>query len=301
MVRKTLARVTPGKSKKPFGRKVCLSDYTNGLKKRQDGIWYASKTDKVSYPRKGNEQCFGIEDKSFWFQHRNACVIQLVKKYPPRAGGPIFDVGGGNGFVAKGLMNAELDVVLVEPGATGARNAKRRGLQHVVCASTLSAGFKPGSMPAIGIFDVLEHIMDDLGFLRHLYDLLEPRGMLYLTVPAYNFLWSDADNYAGHFRRYSYKSLEKLCSAADLDICFLTGVFSWLVAPLFLFRALPFRLVGKSKKDIADAEVTMNDHTLPAWVERFVKNQNEWERSRISCRIPIPFGASLLLAAQKSP
>ena len=79
MVRKSLARVTPAKSKKPFGKKVCLSDYTNGLKKRQDGIWYASKTDKVSYPRKGNEQCFGIEDKSFWFQHRNACVIQIIK------------------------------------------------------------------------------------------------------------------------------------------------------------------------------------------------------------------------------
>ena len=299
MVRKTIDRANSAISKNLFGKKVCLSDYTNGLKKRRDGIWYASKSEEVSYPAEGNEQCFGIEDKSFWFRHRNACVIQLVKKFPPREGGPIFDVGGGNGFVAKGLMNAELDVVLVEPGQTGARNAKKRGLQHVVCASTLSAEFKPGSMPAIGVFDVVEHIMDDLGFLRHLHNLLEPGGMLYMTVPAYNFLWSDADDYAGHFRRYSYKRIEELCSAAELDICFLTGVFSWLVAPLFLFRALPFRLVGKRKKNIADVEATMNDHTLPAWVERFVKNRNEWERRRISCRIPIPFGSSLLLAAQK--
>ena len=298
-MRKAIDRANSAISKNLFGKKVCLSDYTNGLKKRRDGIWYASKSEEVSYPAEGNEQCFGIEDKSFWFRHRNACVIQLVKKFPPREGGPIFDVGGGNGFVAKGLMNAELDVVLVEPGQTGARNAKKRGLQHVVCASTLSAEFKPGSMPAIGVFDVVEHIMDDLGFLRHLHNLLEPGGMLYMTVPAYNFLWSDADDYAGHFRRYSYKRIEELCSAAELDICFLTGVFSWLVAPLFLFRALPFRLVRKSKKNIADVEATMNDHTLPAWVERFVKNQNEWERRRISCRIPIPFGSSLLLAAQK--
>ena len=80
MVRKTVARDTLGNSKKPFGKKVCLSHFTNRLKKRQDGIWYASKTDKVSYPAEGNEQCFGIEDKSFWFQHRNACVIEIIKK-----------------------------------------------------------------------------------------------------------------------------------------------------------------------------------------------------------------------------
>jgi hypothetical protein len=155
-------------------------------------------------------------------------------------------------------------------------------------------------MPAIGVFDVVEHIEDDTAFLKHLYDLLEPSGMLYLTVPALNILWSDFDDYAGHFKRYSLKTMAKLCSATKLDVQFLTGVFAWLIAPLFLLRALPYRIVGMSKKNIADVEETMQDHALPTWLERFVKNQNEWERSRISGRIPIPFGASLLLAAQKS-
>ena len=248
---------------------------------------------------KGNDQCFEIEDKSFWFQHRNACIIELVKKFPPPGIGPIFDVGGGNGFVAKGLMDAGRDVVLVEPRSAGARNARKRGLQHVVCATTQSAGFKPGSLPAIGVFDVVEHIEDDVAFLRHLHDLLEPGGMLYLAVPAYNFLWSDADDYAGHFRRYSFKTLEKLCSSTYLNVQFLTGVFPWLIAPLSLFRALPYRLVGKSKKNITDVKATINDHSLPAWLERFVKKLNEWECARISRGIPIPLGASLLLAAKK--
>jgi len=264
-----------------------------------DGIWYSNEQNCVSYPSEGNDQCLKIEDKSFWFQHRNACIVELVKKYPPPRSGPIFDVGGGNGFVAKGLMNAGWDVVLVEPGPAGARNAKKRGLQHVVCATTQSAGFKPGSMPAIGVFDVVEHIEDDVEFLRHLHNLLEPGGILYLTVPAYDFLWSDADDHAGHFRRYSFKRLEKLCCTTGLDIQFLTGLFSWLIAPLSLFRALPYRLVGKSKNNLADAAATMNDHTLPAWFERFANKSNEWERGRISRGMPVPFGASILLAAQK--
>ena len=95
MVRKKVARVTASKSKKPFGKKVCLFHYTSSLKKRQGGIWYASKTDKVSYPAEGNEQCFGIEDNSFWFRHRNSCILELVKRFPPPGKGPIFDVGGG--------------------------------------------------------------------------------------------------------------------------------------------------------------------------------------------------------------
>lgn len=238
---------------------------------------------------------------SFWFQHRNTCIIELVKRFPPRGKGPIFDVGGGNGFVAKGLLEAGWDVVLVEPGPAGARNAKKRGLHDVVCATTQAARFKPNSLPVIGLFDVLEHIENDLGFLRHLHDLLEPGGMLYLTVPAYNLLWSDADNYAGHFKRYSFKTLEKLCSATKLDVRFLTGVFSWLIAPLLIFRALPYRLAGKSRKHIPNVQATMNDHTLPAWLERFVRNQNDWELARISRGMPIPLGASLLLAAKKSP
>lgn len=299
MVRKTVAKVAAAKSKKPFEKTVCLSDYTNGLIKRKDGIWYANKTEPVSYPSKGNEACFEIEDQSFWFKHRNNCIIELVKKFPPRGKGPIFDVGGGNGFVAKGLMNAELDVVLVEPGATGARNAKRRGLQHVVCASTLTAGFKPGSMPAIGIFDVLEHIMDDLGFLRHLYDLLEPHGMLYLTVPAYNFLWSDEDVYANHSRRYSLWELQKLCFKVGFDVKFLTGIFQWLIAPIFCFRALPYRLLGKREKKIGDLNAKKADHTLPRWFEALASGFQALELKRISQSRNFSLGASLLLAAHK--
>lgn len=265
-----------------------------------DHIWYGNVTEPISYPSEGNEACFGIEDRSFWFQHRNACIVELVKMFPPRGSGPIFDVGGGNGFVAKGLVDAGWDVVLVEPGSGGARNAKKRGLQDVVCATTVSAGFKPNSLPAIGLFDVLEHIKDDKDFLSHLHDLLEPGGMLYLTVPSYSFLWSDADEYTGHLRRYSFKKLKKLCLAANFQKRFLTGFFAWLVVPLLLFRALPFRLMGKSRKKFADVEATKDDHTIPAWLKVFVKTQCEWERRRISCRNSIPIGASLLLAAQKS-
>jgi SAM-dependent methyltransferase len=275
-----------------------VSPATTSLK-RIEGIWYASEQEAVSYPSNGNNQCFKIEDKSFWFQHRNACIVELVKRFPPRGSGPIFDVGGGNGYVARGLMDAGWDVVLVEPGPAGARNAKKRGLQHVVCATTQSAGFKPGSMPAIGVFDVVEHIEDDVAFLRHLHDLLEPGGMLYLTVPAYNCLWSDEDVYADHYRRYGMRGLRNLCSESDFEVKLLTGIFKWLITPIFLFRAMPYRLLGKSKKTIGDLKAISADHTLPPWLKPLASASQAKERRLVSESQTVSFGASLLLAARK--
>ncbi len=38
----------------------------------------------------------------------------LAGRFPPD--GPFLDIGGGNGFVAKGLLAAGFSCILVEPG-----------------------------------------------------------------------------------------------------------------------------------------------------------------------------------------
>jgi len=73
------------------------------LRLAEDGIWYSSESQPISYPSDGNDACFALENSSFWFAHRNDCIIAAARKFPPPAGGLIFDVGGGNGFVARGL------------------------------------------------------------------------------------------------------------------------------------------------------------------------------------------------------
>jgi hypothetical protein len=51
-----------------------------------------------------------VEDSSYWFGHRNARIVELVRQFPPN--GLIFDIGGGNGFVAKGLEEAGFATVV---------------------------------------------------------------------------------------------------------------------------------------------------------------------------------------------
>jgi len=119
-----------------------------------------------------------------------------MDRFPPA--GAIFDVGAGNGYVSSAIKNAGLPTVVIEPGLQGSMNAHRKGLNPVICSTLEDAGFKPHLIPAVGLFDILEHVEDNIGFLTTIKTLLIPNGRLYITVPAYNFLRSVEDDYAGH-------------------------------------------------------------------------------------------------------
>src|ERR1700751_5854874 len=81
-----------------------LSEIATNLEERGEGYWQARSISRISYPEDGNEACFTVEGSSFWFRHRNDCILHALKCYPPS--GTFFDVGGGNGFVADALQNA---------------------------------------------------------------------------------------------------------------------------------------------------------------------------------------------------
>lgn len=265
------------------------------LKLGADGIWRGADASPVSYPADGNASCFELESSSFWFQHRNECIIAAVKNFLPQAGDAIADIGGGNGYVAMGLVNAGFDVVLVEPGAEGARNAHRRGVKNVVYGTTETAAIKPASLGAIGLFDVVEHTQDDLAFLVSMRRLLRPGGSVYITVPSYPFLWSNEDIVAGHFRRYSKASVLQVLSAAGFETAYFSYFFRPLPLAIFLRRSLPYRL-GFSEKAVAQ-QLAIKDHKSTA-LSRLAQRAMQAEVSNIKDKREMRFGASCLVVAQ---
>src|SRR5438552_2316286 len=95
-----------------FADHVDLRNIASNLELNEDGIWEAREHSAISYPQDGSDFYFGVEDESLWFRHRNECLLELLKRYPPN--GVFFDIGGGNGCVAAALQNAGVPVVLVE-------------------------------------------------------------------------------------------------------------------------------------------------------------------------------------------
>ena len=263
-----------------------------GLVKHADGMWVTQEQRGVSYPDEGNAACFQVEDRSFWFAHRNRCIQAVVERLPPD--GMFVDVGGGNGFVAKALVDAGLDVTLVEPGPTGARNARRRGVESVVCGTFEQAHFPKRSLGGIGVFDVIEHVEDDVAFVRTLCESLRPAGRLFVTVPAFGALWSDDDTAAGHYRRYSPETLRQTLESAGLRVELMTCLFLFLPLPVFIFRRIP-SLLGIRR---TESEHAAKEHQASnAMVRSLLGAALDYELRALNRGQTFRFGGSVLAVA----
>lgn len=276
-----------------------LDSMADNLVQANDGIWHARDDQSVSYPEDGHDKCFAVEDGSFWFEHRNACIQALVSRFSAAGdANPIFDIGGGNGFVSLGLQHAGYSTVLVEPGVSGVRNAKLRGVENIVQATTETAGFRIGSLANVGLFDVIEHIEDDVAFLQSMRQLMQPESMLYATVPAYQWLWSQKDIHAGHFRRYTLSNFTKLLYATGFEIAYASYFFRPLPLPILLAKAIPYRLGLGQKRQRSIKDVSRDHADRTSLRARLASRLLHGEIENIREGVPMGFGGSILVAAR---
>lgn len=215
----------------------------------RNGIWADNVKKDIDYPDIGNSYSFTLEDNSFWFLHRNHVLLQVFKRFPFSKN--FADIGGGNGFQAKFIADnfTNTNVFLIEPGYEGCLNGRKRGLANVYNTLFENFDFHKHDVTAVGMFDVVEHIENDTLFLQKLKDKLSPGSLIYITVPAYNFLWSDVDDLGNHHRRYTTTSMRALGERTGLSWVFGSYFFSYLPPLTFLLRSLPYRLKGKRKDD----------------------------------------------------
>ncbi|HSO40747.1 MAG TPA: class I SAM-dependent methyltransferase [Labilithrix sp.] len=272
-----------------------LGRLSRTLTKDPSGIWTvaAASAPVLSFPEHGHGACFDLEDRSFWFVHRNACIAAALQRHP--FDGPLLDIGGGNGAVSKGLQLRGVDTVLLEPGPEGARNAQTRGLDDVVCATLEQAAFEPGSFGAAGLFDVVEHVEDDAGLLRATHRVLRPGAVLCVTVPAFRWLWSSEDELAGHFRRYTLAELRSVLERSGFDVRYETYFFAPLTVPVFVARSLRHRFHDRSE---AKVEAGAAQQHLPSpLARRVIDGLLDPEVRMIRGGRRIPFGSSCLVVA----
>lgn len=273
----------------------CISQMSKQLKLDEYGIWVNSVNEMISYPEEGNQTYFDIEDNSFWFRHRNSVISFLVKKFSPDE--VFFDIGGGNGCVSKAIQSIGIQTVLIEPGESGARNAKKRGIKTVIQSTFENANFFPESIQSAGLFDVLEHIQEDYDFLMKIHHFLKPKGTIYLSVPSFSFLWSEEDQIAGHFRRYTRASLFEVLNKAGFDVKYYSYFFSFLVLPVFIFRAIPsfLKLRTNSSKQLIQKEHSEGSGLSKALLQKILNLELRWIRNLKQ----IWLGSSLIVVATK--
>ena len=190
------------------------------------------------------------------------CSYQAVYDAILRCGGrTFFEVGCGAGRLSRALCErgltgrgVEVSRAAVEEGREHLRDFIEAG-RFAICEGDVF-----DIAPDRGDYDlglslmVMEHVEDDLAFVKRLSEFVKPGGHLIIGVPGRRDRWSVEDETVGHFRRYDRADLVDLLQRAGLR-----DVHVWSVAvPVanLLFRAgnLLLRLSGELKKKALTAE-----------------------------------------------
>ena len=135
----------------------------------------------------------------------------VIEQFAPYVGVRLLEVGiGGANYIdhlgwLQYYLGVDIDEELIENAKV--RNPdcayKKADLSHDDFIDVVGRA----AYDSVICVNVLEHIEDDRAAVRRLVDALAPRGHLMLFVPAFQFLYTDLDRLAGHFRRYTKKSL----------------------------------------------------------------------------------------------
>lgn len=258
----------------------------------KNGIHVLGGDFTVDYPGTGHIDTSKFEEKSFWFHHRNLVLATILPRY--LAGGNFVDVGGGNGLQAAFLQNylPYAKVALIEPGYDGCLNARNRGVELVYNTFFENFDFQEFNTSVVGLFDVIEHIKDDVQFLSQLSKRLKKGAKIVVTVPAYQWLWSEMDDYGHHYRRHNRKTIYQLARESNLQVTYFSYFFSYLVPLTYLVRALPYRFGARKQR----TEILKNEnkhHQPPGIINKLFGFLGGIELSRIS-KSSCPFGASIV-------
>ena len=228
-----------------------------------------------------------IEDSHWWFVGKRLLLSSLLDRHA-RAG-TLLDLGCGTGGVLRDVGEHRL-ALGVDGAMDGLRACRRKGLTNVVCADLANMPFVRGDCEVLLALDVIEHLDDDVGFLREAGKLCPPGGTLIISTPAYQWLWSKHDEAFDHRRRYTARGLERVLAAAGLAVERITYTNTLLFPVAAVWRLLSRAGLGRF--------APRNDFwPVPAWLNRILVAVYSVE-ARLLRRIDLPFGLSVVAVAR---
>ena len=224
----------------------------------------------------------------WWYRARADLLRTALGSYVVDAE-RVLDVGSADG-PSVGWLQAS--------GRTTALDIDPRGLgPGGVCGSALRLPFRSGCFDVVAAFDVLEHCEPEPVAVAELARVLAPGGRLLLSVPAYQWAWSDFDEENGHHRRYTRRRLVRAVEDAGLKVERTTYAFT-SVFPFFAAERL-LRRVRRRQGPDAPADIVSLPEVSPL-VERMLLRLAGLDQALLGRR-DLPFGSSVLLAASKAP
>ena len=235
------------------------------------------------------DKFFEVEDEHWWFRARTEIILNIMlRRLALPDGSKILDIGCGTGGPLS-RFSSKFDAWGIDTSDRAIEYCKQRGLKNVFTCDIEEFVKDHSDFRLVTLLDVVEHVEDDISFLRHASKSLVSNGTMLVTVPAYPFLWSQHDVVNHHKRRYTKKTLSASILKAGLDLRFIS-YYNTLLFPL----AVAQRYLEKTLRINSDSELNLPGTIVNSTLYRVFSS----ERMPLS-RVSFPFGVSLIAVARK--
>jgi len=158
----------------------------------------------------------GIE-KHYWHRARN----RILERKLVRLLGPsdrVLDIGCGPGIAVGHLRHRGVNCFGVDLGTPiPATSDVAPFLRLGASALDLEPRFRE-SLTTLLFLDVLEHLPSPRDFLHDCITRFPNARRFFVTLPACMEIWSNYDEYYGHFRRYTLESLHDIAYPNELRL-----------------------------------------------------------------------------------
>jgi SAM-dependent methyltransferase len=203
--------------------------------------------------------------------------------------GSLLEIGCGTGYVLA-------DIAATRPGIElAAAEQHPQGLAHARERVPRADFFRLDArrlpfrerFDVVCAFDVIEHIDEDEDVLREMAAACRPGGGVIVTVPQHRWLWSGADDYARHKRRYRRRELVERMRRAGLEVDLVTS---------FVTLPLPLMVLARLRPGAYDAE---REHESARRAGPALARMLALELALIRRGVSLPAGGSLLAAGRR--
>jgi SAM-dependent methyltransferase len=229
-----------------------------------------------------------IAQPDYWWYRARADLLRAAVGRDLGRPASVLDVGSADGPSVGWLSTVANRLALdIDP----------RGLAPGdVCASAMQLPFADATFDVVAAFDVIEHCEPESSVLSELARVLTPGGRLLVSVPAYQWAWSEFDVQNHHYRRYTRRRLVTAVEGHGLEVVRATYLFA-ATFPFFVADRLRSRL----RRDGSSAGSADAPPQLPETgrlVEKVLMAACGLDR-RLLPRRDLPFGSSVLAVARK--
>ena len=231
----------------------------------------------------------GFEDDQWWFVGKRLLVRALLGDRPPR--GRLLDLGCGMGGLLREFESTAA-CYGTDRSPYALRVCRDKGATELARADLSAPPFRSGSFDTVLALDVIEHLDDDVGFLRDAAALLAPGARFVIVVPAFQLLWSQHDETFQHRRRYRAGQLEAVVRAAGLLPVRTTYLHTLIFPVALVWRVASYRL------GLGRAAPKHDFWAIPAWLNRLLLHAYRAEAWWLR-RFRLPFGVSVACVAQR--